>query len=304
MNYIFHLLSLVLVFGLSSLGLSFCVGHAGQLSMAQAASFGVGAYAYAVLGVAYAMPSWLALAGAGVMGIVFSFAAGFIARILADDEFVFGTLAFNVMVWGLIYNGTDGGSPLGSLRNLTNGPYGISDVPPLPSRALGAQPWRLAMAVAVVVAVLLAASRAALESPWGRLLRAVRDSPALALSLGKRVAAERARAAEAASFLGTIAGALYAAQVRYVDPSVAHLDLSVFFLTCLLLGGAATFGGPLLGSAGVVLLPEALRLFGMGGATVARLRVIGYAATLLVLLHLRPAGLLGRGTRLDPVGGA
>src|SRR5262249_21457148 len=162
----------------------------------------VGAYAYAILGVGYSLSSWSALAGAGVVGIVFSFAVGFIARSLAGDEFVFGTLAFNVMVAGLLYNSTDGASPLGSLKNLTNGAYGITDVPQLPSRTLGAHPSLLTSAVALVVAILLAASHAALESPWGRLLRAVRDSPGLALSLGKRVRAERALAAEAASFLG------------------------------------------------------------------------------------------------------
>jgi branched-chain amino acid transport system permease protein len=294
MSYGLHLVDLVLVYGLSVLGLSFCVGHVGQLSMAQAASFGVGAYAYAVFGVAYSLPSWAALVATAGVAVAFSFVVGFIARSLADDEFVFGTLAFNVMIAGLLYNWTDGTSRLGALRNLTNGPYGITDVPPLPSRTLGANPWLLTSAVALVVAILLAASYLALASPWGRLLRAVRDSPTLALSLGKRVFSERARAAEVASFLGSMAGALYAAHARYIDPGAASIDLSVFFLTCLLLGGAASFWGPLLGSAGVVLLPEALRLFGVGGATVASLRVISYAAVLIVLLHLSPGGFLSR----------
>lgn len=295
MSYGLHLLDLVLVYGLSALGLSLCVGHVGQLSMAQAASFGVGAYAYAVFGVACSLPSWAALGAATGVAVVFALLQGFIARSLAEDELVFGTLAFNVIIAGLLINGTDDRSRLGSLRNLTNGPYGITDVPPLPSRALGAEPWLLTLSIAVVVSILLAASHVAITSPWGRLLRAIRDSPTLALSLGKRVFSERARAAEAASFLGSMAGALYAAHARYVDPGVAATDLSVFFLTCLLLGGAASFWGPLLGSTGVVLLPEALRLFGVGGATVASLRVIGYAAVLFALLHLRPGGLLSRG---------
>jgi branched-chain amino acid transport system permease protein len=263
--------------------------------MAQAASFGIGAYAYAIFSVAFSLPSWAALIAAAGAAVAFSFVLGFIGRSLSGDEFVFGTLAFNVMVAGLLHNWTDGTSPLGGLRNLTNGPYGITDVPPLPSRDLGAEPWFLTLSVTLVVVILLAGAYAALASPWGRLLHAVRDSPTLALSLGKRVFSERARAAEVASFLGSMAGALYAAQARYIDPSVASTDLSVFFLTCLLLGGATSFWGPLLGSAGVVLLPEALRLFGVGGATVASLRVIGYAAVLLVLLHFRPEGLLSRG---------
>jgi len=295
MSYELHLLNLALVYGLSALGLSLCVGHVGQLSMAQAASFGVGAYAYAIFGVAYSLPSWAALGAAAGVAVAFSFLQGFIARSLAEDEFVFGTLAFNVMIAGLLFNGTDGTSRLGSLRNLTNGPYGITDVPPLPSRALGAEPWLLTLTIAFVVVILLITSYAAIASPWGRLLRAIRDSPTLALSLGKKVFSERARAAEVASFLGSMAGVLYASHARYIDPSVASTDLSVFFLTCLLLGGAASFWGPLLGSAGVVLLPEVLRLFGVGGATVASLRVIGYAAVLFALLHLRPGGLLSRG---------
>lgn len=297
MSYGLHLLDLILVYGLAALGLSLCVGHVGQLSMAQAASFGVGAYAYAVLGVGYAWPSWAALGGAALVGVVFAFSQGFIARSLANDEFVFGTLAFNVMVAGFLLNATDGSSSLGSLRNLTNGPYGISDVPALPSRMLGANPRVSTGFAALCVAMLLAAAYAGLASPWGRLLHAIRDSPRLAFSLGKQVFSERARAAEAASLLGSLAGALYAAHARYVDPSLASTDLSVFFLTCLLLGGAASFWGPLLGCAGVVALPETLRLFGAGGATVASLRVIGYAAILVILLHVRPAGLVRQGDR-------
>ncbi|MDP9119890.1 MAG: branched-chain amino acid ABC transporter permease [Acidobacteriota bacterium] len=292
MSYSLHLVNLVLVYGLATMGLSFCAGHVGQLSMAQAASFGVGAYTYAVFAVAYAWPPWAALCAAAGVAVAFSFAPGFIARALTADEFVFGTLAFNVMVAGLLYNGTDGTSPLGSLRNLTNGPYGITNVPPLLSRAVGDEPWLPTVAAAIVVAALLAGGFAALRSPWGRLLHAIRDSPNLALSLGKKVPAERARAAEAASVLGSMAGALYAAHLRYVDPGVASTDQSVFFLTCLLLGGATNLWGPLLGSAGVVLLPEALRLFPLDSATVAHLRVIGYAVALLMLLHLRPAGIL------------
>ncbi len=299
MSYGLHLLDLILVYGLAAVGLSLSVGHVGQLCMAQAASFGLGAYAYAVFGVGYAWPSWAALGGAVAVGLLFAFCQGFIARSLAEDEFVFGTLAFNVMVGGCLYNGTDGVSPLGSLRNLTNGPYGISDVPPLPNRMLGASPLVYTVFAALAVAILLAAIHAAVASPWGRLLHAIRDSPRLALSLGKEVFSERARAAEAASLLGSVAGALYAAHARYVDPSLASTDLSVFFLTCLLLGGAASFWGPLLGCAGVVALPEALRWFGAGGATVASLRVIGYAVILVVLLHVRPTGLVRRGHRFN-----
>ncbi len=295
MNYGLHLVDLVLIYGLCALGLSLCVGHVGQLSMAQAASFGVGAYGYAVLAVAYSLPSWVALGGATGVSAAFSFVQGLIARSLTDDEFVFATLAFNAVVAGFLYNWTDGFSPLGSLQNLTNGPYGITDVPPLPSRLLGAERWVGTVAVAVVVAILLTAVHKVMASPWGRLLRAIRDSPTLALSLGKRVPSERERAAQMTSLLGSVAGALYASVARYIDTGVASTDLSVFFLTCLLLGGAASFWGPLLGSAGVVLLPEALRLFGVGGATVASLRVIGYATALFALLHFRPRGLLGPG---------
>jgi ABC-type branched-subunit amino acid transport system permease subunit len=302
MSYGLYLVDLVLVYGLSALGLSLCVGHVGQLSMAQAASFGIGAYAYAICGVAYSLPSWASLGAAVGIAVVFSLLQGFIARSLAEDEFVFGTLAFNVIVAGLLLNGKHGMGRLGSFRNLTNGSEGIKNVPPLPSRALGAEPWLLTLSIAVVVSILLVASHAAIASPWGRLLRAIRDSPALALSLGKRVFTERARAAEAASFLGSMAGVLYAATLRYVAPDVADTDQSVFFLTCLLLGGATSFWGPLLGSAGVVLLPEILRLFHVGGATVASFRVIGYTAVLFALLHLRPGGLVSRGEQSGPKG--
>lgn len=301
MSYTLDLVYQVLVCGLAALGLSICVGHAGQLNMAQAASFAAGAYSYALLGVAHHLAGGAALAGAAAAACLFAPVVALLAFTLAEDDFVFGTLAWNVTLYGLLYNATDNGlqynatggdrSPVGTWSNLTNGAAGIAGVPPLLQTPAGAAPWRETAAAAVVVAALLVAVRLALASPWGRLLRAIRDSPRLALSLGKEIHAQRAWAAAAASFLGSMAGALYAAHFRYVDPNVALTDRSVFFLTAALLGGAASFWGPLAGSAVVVLLPEALRQPGATSAEIAKIRVIAYAVVLLLLLHLRPQGL-------------
>jgi branched-chain amino acid transport system permease protein len=293
MTYALDLVNQILVCGLAALGLSICVGHTGQLNMAQAASFAAGAYAYAFLGVAHQLSGGAALAGAAAAAVLFAPAVALLALTLAEDEFVFGTLAFNVTLYGLLYNATDGSGTLPGTTwsNLTNGPYGITEVPPLFQAAAGAAPWHATAAAAVVVAVLLVAARAALASPWGSLLRAIRDSPRLALSLGKEIHAQRAWAAAATSFLGAMAGALYAAHFGYVDPNVAKTDRSVFFLAAALLGGAASFWGPLAGSAVIVLLPEALRPLGVTSVKIASARVIAYACVLLLLLHLRPQGL-------------
>lgn len=292
--YLIHLVQLVLIFGLATLGLSICAGHSGQLSMAQAASFGIGAYTYSVVSLSSGLMAWQAIALAFLLSITFAVIPAYIAFKLSGDEFTFGTLALSIFIAGIVANSTDGTSPLGTLSNLTNGPYGISDVPALPGILPDLEPWSSAAETAVAIALLATMLFFAIGSRWGLLLRAIKDSPELALSLGKSIYLERAAAAFLASILGSISGAFYAAHVRYVDPSIASTDLSVFFLTCLLIGGATNFFGAWLGTAAVVLLPESLRLLGVGGPTVASLRVIGYSTALLLLIHLRPLGLMSR----------
>lgn len=282
-RYVLDLVDLAVVYGLGALGLSICVGHAGQLSMAQAASFAVGAYGYAVLGVRYALPGWSALAGAAVGAAALAAVSCLVARHLEDDEFIFGTLALGAVIEGLLRESRFG----------EEGATAITGVPPLVGRTAGAVSWSAAAGTLLVAAALVAAVHAALRSPWGRLLRGIRDAPALALSLGKRVRVERGWAAAAASLVGSMAGALLAAHEGYVDPSLAATDYAVVLLACVLLGGADRLWGPPLGAVAVVLLPELARLLRVQDATVAQLRQVAVAAALLLLLHLRPAGLLG-----------
>jgi branched-chain amino acid transport system permease protein len=145
----------------------------------------------------------------------------------------------------------------------------------------------------IVSGIILAAIWQLTRSPWGRLLTIIRDDELAACGLGKngRLAKVQAIAISAAAV--AVAGALYAAHVQYVDPSVASLDESVLMLSMVIVGGLGNFRGPVLGAAILVLLPEFLRFLKLPDAQAANIRMLLYGLLLVLIVHLRPNGIAG-----------
>jgi branched-chain amino acid transport system permease protein len=95
-----------------------------------------------------------------------------------------------------------------------------------------------------------------------------------------------------AAFSG-LAGAIYASYVSYIDPTSFTLDESIFIITALFIGGLGNIKGPILGAVFVIILPELLRFVGMPDAIAANMRQIIYGLALVIIMFVRPQGLLG-----------
>ena len=96
-----------------------------------------------------------------------------------------------------------------------------------------------------------------------------------------------------AAFAG-MAGLVYASYVSYIDPTSFTFDESIFIITALFIGGVGSrVWGPIAGAAVVVILPELLRFVGLPDAVAANLRQVIYGLVLIVLMFVRPQGLLG-----------
>ncbi len=132
-----------------------------------------------------------------------------------------------------------------------------------------------------------------LSSPWGRLLKAMRDDELAARGLGKNVHLAKVQVFAVACGMAAVAGAIYASYVSYIDPSAASLDESILMLCMVIVGGAGNFRGPIVGAFILLAIPEILRFAHIPDAVAANIRLMAYGLLLVIMMHFRPQGLAG-----------
>jgi branched-chain amino acid transport system permease protein len=285
-SYGVYLMTLILVYVMAAMGLNLIVGYAGQMSIGQAAFWGIGAYHAGIL-MKTGWSFWLVLPLAGVDCFIVGLALGYPALRVQHHYLAFATLGFNMLVYLVMRNE----------EWLTGGTYGISGIP-RPSLFGFSLDGKLAFfyltyASTAVLALVLAWI---LRSPWGRAFAALRDNPIRAESTGVNITAYTLLAfAIGAAFAG-IGGAYLAALVQYIEPGQFHFSVSLMMLLGVIVGGSGRFFGPLLGAVVVVLLPEWLRVVQNG-----YLAVFGFSVVLLMIWL--PNGLLSLGEKLRALRG-
>lgn len=179
-----------------------------------------------------------------------------------------------------------------NLTSVTNGQQGIAG---LPSAATLTTTALTAIAAIVVVFVFQ-------QSRWGRRLRAAREDEPAALSLGVGVRFERRVAFVLSAFIVGLSGGLYAQFLAVITPSTFYLSITFLIVAMLVVGGLNSLSGAVIGSITITAVDELLfRVEGgldLGALTIdgpTGIAQVGLALIMLVILLLRPAGLLGRG---------
>ena len=279
--YGIYLLTMWVVMSLAAIGLNLTLGYAGQISLAQGAFVGIGAYSAALL-----TTSGWPLAGAFLAGPLICFAVGWLlgypALRVQHHYLAFVTLAFSTLVFLILRNE----------EWLTKGIYGISNI-----RRPSVFGWSMTSPrdfYYFCLAILALASLGAwwlLRSPWGRAFMALRENPVRAASLGVDTRRYTLMAFAIGSALGGVAGVLYAPLVQFIDPTPFTLGLSLNLLLMVIVGGSGYFAGPYVGAFVSVLLPEWLRV-------TEGLYLIVYAIFVMVLVAFCPTGLIGLAQRV------
>jgi len=276
--YGIYLLSLWAVMSIAAIGLNLTLGYAGQISLAQAAFVGIGAYSAALL-TTNGWPLGAALVLAAALCFAIGWVLGYPALRVAHHYLAFVTLSFGTLVF-LIFRNEEW---------LTKGVYGISGIPrPVILGWSTKAPLDFYFLCLAALGLVTLAGLWLVRSPWGRAFTALRENPLRASSLGVDTRRYTLMAFAIGSALGGVAGALYAPLVQFIEPTAFALGLSFNLLLMVIVGGAGRFFGPLLGAAISVLLPEWLR-FSEG------LYLMIYAALVMLLLAFCPSGLLGLG---------
>lgn len=253
----------VVIDAIAVLGL-YVIANTGRLSIGQAAFFGLGGYASAILTVSIGLHPMLSIPLAGIVSGLIGAVFALVARRLSHWFFAITTLAFSVMAIGLVSNS-------GLLGGAT-GFYGVPLAVDLPQ--------------ALIFLVLVVALVAWIDSTaFGRSMRAVRDSDIAAEALGINPTVIRISAFAIGTALAGVAGGLWAHYLGLIRPHDMSLDHSLLILIFLAVGGIEFWAGALFGAFFLGLLPELLRF-----SNEYRLALFG--GLLAFVMVLRPAGIL------------
>lgn len=296
-EYLASLASFAAISALMALGLDLMWGWGGMANLGIAGSAAVGAYTAALLGVKFGVAWPLAWAAAALLAAGSGAILAWLTARLRGDYLAIVTLGFAEVVQLIAANEVW----------LTNGTGGIPGVPAPWRGVLHGLDFDLAfagLAWALVLAAALLLVRVG-SSPFARVLRAIREDETVAAVAGKRVFRFKVRAFAAGSALVGLAGALGAALEGFVAPDGFSALLTLTVVLALCAGGAGGTWGALLGAVLVTALTEGTRfaaeaLPALTAVQTAALRQAMIAVALILVLHLRPNGILPERPRAIP----
>lgn len=284
MSYLFHLLIMINIYSILALSLNLLVGYTGLLSLSHAAFYGIGAYISTLsmidLGIPFIPSLILSIVGA----ILLSFTISIPSLRLKGDYFVLASLGFQVIVFTVFYNWID----------LTRGPHGISGIP---------RPGFLGVEINSITSYfvfsgIVAAVCAGLlyligHSPFGRVLKAIREDEISAAALGKNISRFKVIAFAISAGFAAVSGVLFAGYMQYIDPTSFTLMESVFILSIIIIGGTGNISGPVFGTILMIILPEILRFLKIPDSVAPNVRQIIYGILIIVIMRFQPQGLSG-----------
>ena len=286
------------IYGIFVLGLQINVGFTGLINLGQAGFMSIGAYAMGMLVTDAGWSIWTAMPVAIVIAIAAGLLVGLPSLRLRADYFAIATIAFAEIVRYTFQNADFAGGNQGIIgydqewRDISDRmldrltPLGLGDLTQLP----------LFLAIWITFALCLILLKLLQASPWGRVLKAIREDEDAVAALGKNVFAYKLQSLAIASALATIAGFFLSFNVTYLYPSEFDPTFTFLGYASLVLGGYASYGGVALGTVLLWSVMEGLRFLQLPLSTgqIGALRFVIIGLILILASMLRPQGLLGR----------
>ena len=275
-GYVHNILMQATTFAIAVFGLSVVLGLCGQINLAQAAFFGIGAYAVGIGTSDYHLSYWLCLAGGCILALLAGALLGMSTLRLGGHYLAMVTISFQQIVTLVMIN----------TIWLTHGPDGVPRIG-RPDLFQSSQSY-LAYCVAMLALVGYLVWRLA-DTRLGRAMRAVRDNELAAGVVGVDVFRTKVSAFALSAVLGGLAGGLFAGGFAYVSPDQFSFAESVVFLTMSLLGGVASPIGSAIGTGLLILIPEWLRFL----KSVPGLYLAIYGLSVILIIRYMPDGIWG-----------
>ncbi len=284
--YLLNLAQLAAIFGLLSVSLNILIGYGGIFSVAHAVFFGLGAYAGAHVALDLAPDILLAALAAALTAGVLSALLALPALRVRGEYFVIASLGLQMLATTVFTEASD----------ITGGLGGLVGIPPPTVFGVSlADPLAFLLVCLGFLALALAVVRLLMRASFGRALMALRDSESAAEALGKNVPLLKTLAVLLGGAGAGVAGALFAFQEAFVNVESFTLDQSVLIMAMVIIGGAGTLVGPLLGTVLLLALPAALTFIpGLPPTDIGAVQQLIYGLAMTLLMIFRPAGLAGR----------
>lgn len=284
MEYLLHILILIGIYVILSVSLNLIAGYTGLLSMAHAAFYGVGAYVAALMALKLQSPFLVNIVCAVVLSGLLGALVGIPSLRIRDDYFAIATFAFQVITFSIVNNWV----------SFTGGPMGLPGIPqPTVFRLQISSHVGFLALVGVLCALTLWVTHRIVQSPFGRVLKALREDEVFAQAAGKNVASYKVLVFVIGAGMAAVAGVMYAYYISFIDPTSFTVMESIFIISIMIIGGAGSLWGPVLGAVVLVVLPEFLRFIGLPSSVAANLRQIIYGGLLVAFMMWRPRGFLG-----------
>jgi branched-chain amino acid transport system permease protein len=287
-SYLVAMATFGAIYAILALALNLMWGMAGMVNLGLVGFYAVGGYVSALLTVRLGAPVALGVVAAMALTSLFAALTTFGLMRLRDDYLAIVTLGFSEVVRTVAENEAW----------LTRGTDGISGIPQPMKSVLGPNfniaYLGLCLFILALVVVVLERTR---KSPFGRVLRAIREDAHIAAFAGKEVPAFKVKAFAIGGAVAGLAGALYAHYTSYIVPELYVPLLTIYIFLALTAGGLGNNYGAVLGAFAVVFLLESMRFFigivpWLSAERLAALREFLIGLGLLLVLMLRPTGLL------------
>ena len=277
----------VLFYVCLGLGLNIVVGLAGMLDLGYIAFYGVGAYTYAILNTTLGLAFWVCLPLSGLLACVAGCIVGYPTLRMRGDYLAIVTLGFGEIIRIILNN----------WMSVTNGPNGILGVKPigilLPFLENGLTfevVWMkklnyfyyfiLALAIFTIISV-----RRLNFSRIGRAWESIREDETAAELMGVNTFNYKLLAYAMGAIFAGLAGAFFAARMKFVSPESFTFLESAMVLCMVVLGGMGSIPGIILGVLALISLPEVFREF-------ESYRMLVFGATMIIMMLFRPAGII------------
>lgn len=283
--YTIQILTLAGIYAIVALGLNLVLGNAGQISLGQAAFFGIGAYTTAQLMMKAGLPFFLGLPLGGVLAGVVGIGLGYLALRFHGHYLAMVTLCFGLIMQVFFLE----------VPSLTGGAAGIADIPS--ARVCGivinnsphawVKTFHLAWLLFIALAWLL---NNLLSLQTGRALAALRDDPIAAEASGLNISAYKVQAFAISAILAGLAGGVYAVHTHYIGPEIFGVGASLEFLVMVVVGGLGRPMGAVAGALLLAVAPEFMRAY-------EEYRLLFFSIVLMAVVLAAPGGIWGLITR-------
>jgi branched-chain amino acid transport system permease protein len=283
-EYLLDIGVLVGVYTILGLGLSIVIGQAGLLDLGYIAFYAIGAYWTALLSTHWGLSFWILLPTSAVLAALFGVVLGYPTLRLRGDYLAIVTLGFGEIIRITLNN----------WRDLTNGPMGIMGVPhpTIAVPGLGVLDFGLKVRAYYFFVLALAAMtvfvvRRLVHSRIGLAWKAIREDELAAGAMGVDVRRAKLLAFGLGAAFAGLAGSFFAGRAGFVSPESFTFAESVLVVCIVVIGGAGSLAGVIVGAVVFIALPELLR-------EAARYRMLAFGVAMVTLALVRPQGLLGR----------